>query len=191
VNIEIHDAALEARIQKTASGDRLLPGVEESLAPLARDPGRTGSLAFGEPGNNQRKDQPRHRATRPRRRNPGRSIGCSPGESEKPNLNERALCSLRRRLRSISSRSGVTSKNRPASQLRTALNPPIREKNSFSCWNPLVPATVGRTLTDEDVRFFPVYSYLIVYRPRTEPLQSPLPFFTDAVMWNGSSKAAI
>lgn len=28
-----------------------------------------------------------------------------------------------------------------------------------------------RDLTDEDVRFFPVYSYLIVYRPQTKPLQ--------------------
>ena len=28
-----------------------------------------------------------------------------------------------------------------------------------------------RDLTAEEVRFFPVYSYLIVYRPRTEPLQ--------------------
>jgi plasmid stabilization system protein ParE len=26
-------------------------------------------------------------------------------------------------------------------------------------------------LTDQDVRFFPVYSYLIVYRPDTRPLQ--------------------
>jgi len=26
-------------------------------------------------------------------------------------------------------------------------------------------------LTDEDVKFFPVYSYLIVYRPKTKPLQ--------------------
>jgi len=26
-------------------------------------------------------------------------------------------------------------------------------------------------LTDETVRFFPVYSYLIVYRPETKPLQ--------------------
>lgn len=26
-------------------------------------------------------------------------------------------------------------------------------------------------LTDERVRFFPAYSYLIVYRPETEPLQ--------------------
>jgi antitoxin ParD1/3/4/toxin ParE1/3/4 len=28
-----------------------------------------------------------------------------------------------------------------------------------------------RDLTSADVRFFPVYSYLIVYRPDTEPLQ--------------------
>src|SRR5579872_3894330 len=28
-----------------------------------------------------------------------------------------------------------------------------------------------RDLTDEPVKFFPVYSYLIVYRPETKPLQ--------------------
>lgn len=28
-----------------------------------------------------------------------------------------------------------------------------------------------KNLTDETVRFFPVYSYLIVYRPDTKPLQ--------------------
>lgn len=28
-----------------------------------------------------------------------------------------------------------------------------------------------RNLTDQPVRFFPVYSYLIVYRPNTKPLQ--------------------
>jgi plasmid stabilization system protein ParE len=28
-----------------------------------------------------------------------------------------------------------------------------------------------KDLTDEDVRFFAVYSYLIVYRPATKPLQ--------------------
>jgi len=28
-----------------------------------------------------------------------------------------------------------------------------------------------RDLTDEPVRFFPVYSYLIVYLPETKPLQ--------------------
>ncbi|SRR5713101_2171599 len=28
-----------------------------------------------------------------------------------------------------------------------------------------------KNLTDQPVRFFPVYSYLIVYRPKTKPLQ--------------------
>ena len=28
-----------------------------------------------------------------------------------------------------------------------------------------------KNLTDADVKFFPVYSYLIVYRPETKPLQ--------------------
>ena len=28
-----------------------------------------------------------------------------------------------------------------------------------------------RDLTDEEVKFFPAYSYLIVYRPKTKPLQ--------------------
>jgi len=28
-----------------------------------------------------------------------------------------------------------------------------------------------KDLTDQAVRFFPVYSYLIVYRPETKPLQ--------------------
>lgn len=28
-----------------------------------------------------------------------------------------------------------------------------------------------KDLTDENVKFFPVYSYLIVYRPETKPLQ--------------------
>ena len=28
-----------------------------------------------------------------------------------------------------------------------------------------------KNLTDEDVKFFPVYSYLVVYQPRTKPLK--------------------
>jgi antitoxin ParD1/3/4/toxin ParE1/3/4 len=28
-----------------------------------------------------------------------------------------------------------------------------------------------KNLTDEDVKFFPVYSYLVVYRPKPKPLQ--------------------
>jgi len=49
VNIEIHDAALEARIQKQLQANRS-GSRRGSLARLLR-PGRTGSLALGEPGN--------------------------------------------------------------------------------------------------------------------------------------------
>lgn len=46
----------------------------------------------------------------------------------------------------------------------------IRERMAF------LAATPGaghyrKDLTDEDVKFFSVYSYLIVYRPETKPLQ--------------------
>lgn len=40
-----------------------------------------------------------------------------------------------------------------------------------------------RDLTDENVRFFPVYSYLIVYRPKTKPLQI-VSILQAAGMWN-------
>jgi plasmid stabilization system protein ParE len=46
----------------------------------------------------------------------------------------------------------------------------IRERMSILADNP--GAGHHRTdLTDQDVKFFPVYSYLIVYRPETNPLQ--------------------
>jgi toxin ParE1/3/4 len=46
----------------------------------------------------------------------------------------------------------------------------IRNKIAFFAKSP--GAGHSRTdLTDENVRFFPVYSYLIVYRPQTKPLQ--------------------
>jgi len=46
----------------------------------------------------------------------------------------------------------------------------IRDKIAFLAGNP--GAGHGRKdLTDVAVRFFPVYSYLIVYRPDTKPLQ--------------------
>jgi toxin ParE1/3/4 len=44
-----------------------------------------------------------------------------------------------------------------------------------------------KDLTDEVVKFFPVYSYLIVYRPETKPCKSSL-FFTDAATSNNSSE---
>ena len=46
----------------------------------------------------------------------------------------------------------------------------IREKIVFLAAHP--NAGHSRTnLTDQPVKFFPVYSYLIVYRPETKPLQ--------------------
>jgi antitoxin ParD1/3/4/toxin ParE1/3/4 len=45
----------------------------------------------------------------------------------------------------------------------------IREKMAFLAENPGA-GHWRRDLTDSDVRFFPVYSYLIVYRPDTKPL---------------------
>jgi plasmid stabilization system protein ParE len=46
----------------------------------------------------------------------------------------------------------------------------VRERIAFLAGTP--GAGHRRTdLTDQDVKFFPVYSYLIVYRPETRPLQ--------------------
>jgi len=46
----------------------------------------------------------------------------------------------------------------------------IRQKIDFLARNPGVGHS-RKDLTDEPVRFFPVYSYLIVYRPECKPLQ--------------------
>ena len=46
----------------------------------------------------------------------------------------------------------------------------IRERIVFLARNPGA-GHWRRDLTDEPVKFFPVYSYLIVYRPETKPLQ--------------------
>jgi toxin ParE1/3/4 len=46
----------------------------------------------------------------------------------------------------------------------------IRERVAFLAETPGAGHR-RRDLTDEDVRFFPVYSFLIVYRPETRPLQ--------------------
>jgi toxin ParE1/3/4 len=46
----------------------------------------------------------------------------------------------------------------------------IREKIVFLAGSPGA-GHWRKNLTDEPVRFFPVYSYLIVYRPETKPLQ--------------------
>ena len=46
----------------------------------------------------------------------------------------------------------------------------IRERIAFLAASPEA-GHYRKDLTDEDVKFFPVYSYLIVYRPTTKPLQ--------------------
>ena len=46
----------------------------------------------------------------------------------------------------------------------------IRNKIVFLAENPGA-GHWRKNLTDESVKFFPVYSYLIVYRPDTKPLQ--------------------
>jgi toxin ParE1/3/4 len=46
----------------------------------------------------------------------------------------------------------------------------IRERMAFLAGTPGAGHR-RKDLTDENVNFFPVYSYLIVYRPQTTPLQ--------------------
>jgi toxin ParE1/3/4 len=46
----------------------------------------------------------------------------------------------------------------------------IRERIVFLAGTPGA-GHLRKDLTDADVKFFPVYSYLIVYRPETDPLQ--------------------
>jgi toxin ParE1/3/4 len=46
----------------------------------------------------------------------------------------------------------------------------IRDRIAFLARNPSA-GHWRKNLTDKKVRFFPVYSYLIVYRPDTKPLQ--------------------
>lgn len=46
----------------------------------------------------------------------------------------------------------------------------IREKFAFLAQTPGAGHR-RKDLTDADVKFFPVYTYLIVYRPETTPLQ--------------------
>ena len=46
----------------------------------------------------------------------------------------------------------------------------IRERIAFLADSPEA-GHYRKDLTGEDVKFFPVYSYLIVYRPNTNPLQ--------------------
>jgi toxin ParE1/3/4 len=61
-------------------------------------------------------------------------------------------------------------KDRSALAMADRVESVIREKFALLAASP--EAGHRRTsLADENVKFFPVYSYLIVYRPETKPLQ--------------------
>jgi plasmid stabilization system protein ParE len=61
-------------------------------------------------------------------------------------------------------------KNKAGVEIAERVERAIREKIVFPASMPGA-GHWRRDLTDEPVRFFAVYSYLIVYRPETKPLQ--------------------
>lgn len=64
----------------------------------------------------------------------------------------------------------VTSRNKAAWTWRTRVESVILDRIRFLGENPGA-GHWRRNLTEQPVKFFPVYSYLIVYRPDTKPLQ--------------------
>ncbi|MGA8274145.1 MAG: type II toxin-antitoxin system RelE/ParE family toxin [Candidatus Sulfotelmatobacter sp.] len=61
-------------------------------------------------------------------------------------------------------------KNRSSVETANRIESVIREKIASLAVSPGA-GHWRKNLTDEAVKFFPVYSYLIVYRPDTKPLQ--------------------
>ena len=61
-------------------------------------------------------------------------------------------------------------KNKASVEIAEKVERAIRDKFLFLAGTPGA-GHWRRDLTDEPVRFFAVYSYLIVYRPETKPLQ--------------------
>ncbi len=61
-------------------------------------------------------------------------------------------------------------KNGANAEIAERVERAIRDKIVFLDSTP-EPDTGGGDLTNESVKFFAVYSYLIVYRPETKPLQ--------------------
>src|SRR2546430_4917501 len=61
-------------------------------------------------------------------------------------------------------------KNQASLAIADRVESDIREKIVFLAGTPSAGHS-RKDLTGEDVKFFPVYSYLIVYRPQTRPLQ--------------------
>ncbi len=61
-------------------------------------------------------------------------------------------------------------KNQSSLEVADRVESVIREKIVFLAKTPGA-GHWSKHLTDQPVKFFPVYSYLIVYRPETKPLQ--------------------
>jgi len=61
-------------------------------------------------------------------------------------------------------------KNKSSVEMADRVESTIRDKIAFLAGTPAT-GHWRKDLTDESVKFFPVYSYLIVYRPETKPLQ--------------------
>ena len=61
-------------------------------------------------------------------------------------------------------------KSQSSSAMADHVQSVIRDKFIFLAQSPEA-GHHRRNLTNEEVKFFPVYSYLIVYRPETKPLQ--------------------
>jgi antitoxin ParD1/3/4/toxin ParE1/3/4 len=61
-------------------------------------------------------------------------------------------------------------KNQSTAAMADHVESVIRDKFAFLSETP-EGGHHRRNLTNEEVKFFPVYSYLIVYRPATRPLQ--------------------
>ena len=76
---------------------------------------------------------------------------------------------MRRKPRSIWSKSGVTSGKESSEEIADRVEAAIRDQVVSLAKSPGI-GHWRKDLTDEAVKFFPVYSYLIVYRPDTKPL---------------------
>jgi plasmid stabilization system protein ParE len=61
-------------------------------------------------------------------------------------------------------------KNKSSTETADRVESTIRDKIAFLARTPAA-GHWRKDLTDESVKFFSVYSYLIVYRPETKPLQ--------------------
>jgi antitoxin ParD1/3/4/toxin ParE1/3/4 len=77
-------------------------------------------------------------------------------------------------------------KEHASSTMANRIEAAIRERMAFLARTPGAGHR-RKDLTEEDVKFFPVYSYLIVYRAETEPLQI-VSFFTGVVTSRKFSK---